>query len=50
MAKEMQFPEGFYWGEKAWHAFARPCLMFLEVMNKNVDKVYRTCKVLQQRV
>lgn len=28
---EMNFPEGFYWGEKAWEAFARPCQILYEL-------------------
>ncbi len=28
------------WGEKAWEAFARPCQIFLEDTNRNINKVY----------
>jgi hypothetical protein len=31
-------------GEKAREAFARPCLVFLEVTKRNIDKVYSSCK------
>lgn len=41
----MKFPDKFYWGEKAWEAFARPCQIFLEFAKRNIDKAYNTCKV-----
>ena len=31
-------------GEKAWEAFARPCLVFSEYLEENIDKVYSSCK------
>ena len=35
-----KFPEGFYWGEKVWETFARPCQLFLEFTRRNNDTVY----------
>lgn len=37
MSELKQFPEGFYWGETVRGTVARPCLIFLKFMNRNID-------------
>ena len=44
VTKDMNTKIGFIGqGEKAWDAFARPCQVFLEFANRNIDKVYCSC-------
>jgi len=31
-------------GEKAWEAFARGCLVFLEVTKRNADNINSSCR------